>query len=490
MLRHHSRHWGPARFPCILTARIGTLFARDSPHVIVYRPSARRKFAATRVDEPTLIQFVVLSMLVHVLVIMLFGDASRGGARRGDDLLGALDVTLRRLTPEPGSGFKLAPGAEEPSPGAALLPRPARPTSASPPARAEERAPASPPERRETSIAPPVESGTPTPVEAVPRLNPVAPEELDRPLRPGAVVPPRIERELAPPIEAPARAVPSAPAAPLEHVAPTQIQRELTAPAELPPREIPTAPAIPLERVAPQQVERELAAPAELPPREVPLAPGAPLERTAPPAIEHEMTPPVAVPPRPVPATPGAPLERVAPPKIERPLAPTVEAPLRPAPAPSAEPQSGSTPSTRGVPAENAAPAQRTIPASPPPATAPARPDTLPALRYGTPAAEEDIFKPRPDALNPSAAPGSAPRIDLDAARKRAVRDIANEGSGSRGVLPFPLPVPPPPEKKSKAAQAMEKAIKPDCRTAYADSGLLAVPALIAGAFDNGSCRW
>ena len=472
--------------------------------MIVYRPPARRTFALTRVDEPTLIQFVVLSMLVHVLVIMLFGDASRGGARRGDDLLGALDVTLRRLAPEPGADLTLAPGAEERSAGTALLPRPARPTST--PAPGEQRAVESPPERRETSIVPPVESPAPTPVEAVPRLNLDAPEEVDRPFRPGAivppkiepaprqlerVVPPRIERELVPPIEAPARAVPSAPAAPLEHVAPTQIQRELAAPAELPPREIPTAPAAPLERVAPQQVERELAAPAELPPREVPLAPGAPLERTAPPAIEHELAPPAAVPPRPVPATPGPPIERVAPPKIERPLAPTVEAPLRPAAAPAAaQPQSGSVPSLRSAPAESTPPAQRSVPAATAPASAPARPEALPPLRYGTPAAEEDLFKPRGDAVNPAAAPGAAPRIDLDAARKRAVRDIASEGSGSRGVLPFPLPVPPPPDKKSKAAQAMEKAIKPDCRTAYAESGLLAVPALLAGAFDNGGCRW
>jgi hypothetical protein len=278
-------------------------------------------------------------------------------------------------------------------------------------------------------------------------------------------------------------------------VAPAPIQRELAAPAELPPREVPTAPAVPLERVAPQQVERELVAPAELPPREVPLAPGPPLERAAPPAIEHELAPPVVVPPRPVPAVPGTPIERFAPPKIERPLAPTVEAPLRPAPAPAAaQPQPGSAPSPRSTPAENAAPAQRTVPPAAAPANAPAaptRPETLPALRYGTPAAEEDIFKPRPDAVNPSAAPNAAPRIDLDAARKRAVRDIANEGSGSRGVLPFALPVPPPPDKKSKAAQAMEKAIKPDCRTAYANLGLLAAPALIASAIsDDGGCRW
>jgi hypothetical protein len=38
---------------------------------------------------------------------------------------------------------------------------------------------------------------------------------------------------------------------------------------------------------------------------------------------------------------------------------------------------------------------------------------------------------------------------------------------------------------------AMEKALKPDCRTAYASMGLLAVPVLVASAIAaDGSCRW
>jgi len=37
----------------------------------------------------------------------------------------------------------------------------------------------------------------------------------------------------------------------------------------------------------------------------------------------------------------------------------------------------------------------------------------------------------------------------------------------------------------------MEKAAKPDCRTAYAGMGLLAVPALVAAAVsDDAGCRW
>ncbi len=37
----------------------------------------------------------------------------------------------------------------------------------------------------------------------------------------------------------------------------------------------------------------------------------------------------------------------------------------------------------------------------------------------------------------------------------------------------------------------LEKALKPDCRTAYANMGLLAAPVLIASALAaDGSCRW
>jgi len=483
--------------------------------VTVHRKPARRGVASVRIDEPTLIQFVVLSMLVHVLVIILFGDASRGGARRGEDLLGALDVTLRRLSPEPGSGFKLAPGSDTASPGAALLPRPQAPVSAPAARPSVEPSPAeSPPvpeplpiERSETPPLHLPESPAPAPIDALPRLNPNALEEVDKTPRPGAVAPPkiepspqriepiappRIERNLSPPIEMPARAVPTAPAVPLERVAPPQIQREIAAPAELPRREVPIVPSIPLERVAPAPVERELAPSTELPRREMPLAPGGPLERSAPPTIERELAPPVEVPLRAVPAAPGASIEPVAPPNIERQIAPPVSMPSpRPLPAPAVEPQPGAAPSavpSQRVPTiESERPVGRAAPPAIAPPVAPTRPSIAPALRQGTPDADEDIFKPRRDGLTPSTEPGATPRIDLDAAKKRAVRAIANEGSGSRGVLPFPLPVPPS-EKKSK--DAMEKAIKPDCRTAYAGLGLLAVPALVAAAITDEGCRW
>lgn len=378
-----------------------------APHVTRHRTPARRGYASAKVDEPTLLQFIVLSMLLHVLAVVLFGDAGRGGGvRRGDALPGTLEVTLERLSPE-----------------------------------------------------------------TVPPLDPNAPEEADKPLRPKAVAPapiepapqriepivaPQIERELLAPVEAPTAALPTVPAVPLERIAPAPIEHELTAPAELAPREVPTVPSVPLERITPRQLERELASPAELPPRVVPAAPSAPIERVTPPPLERDIAPPVAVP-----------------------------AP-RQAPLPVVEPERGGAPSaapSSPIPPAEAAPR---APATIAPQTAPVRPAASPLPRQGAPEANEDIFKPRGD--RPSPEPGPAPRIDLDAAKKRAVREMAHEGSGSRGVLPFPLPVPP--EKKSKDANALEKAIKPDCRTAYAGMGLLAVPALLAAAITDEGCRW
>jgi hypothetical protein len=81
----------------------------------------------------------------------------------------------------------------------------------------------------------------------------------------------------------------------------------------------------------------------------------------------------------------------------------------------------------------------------------------------------------------------TTPSLDVDAVRRRAGQ-IAREGTGNRAVLPFPMP--PVPERKSKEAIAIEKARKPDCRTAYQDLGLLAVVPLVANQFGEGTCRW
>jgi hypothetical protein len=474
--------------------------------VKVERKRARARSRSIAVDQPTLLQFLLLSMLLHVLLIVLFGNPT-GGARRSEGWWGPLDVTLRRSSPETGSGIRLTPGAEKRAPGDELLRRLREPAPPSTPSAVEKSATvpqdaarANPEARPDTG-----EAERREPIEVPPPLNPDARRELDKPLTRPAVSPARIERvaptpparelaapvempappvfttpstrlepvvpqpaerEFAPPLQLPPRAVPVAPLAPLERVMPAPVERELAPVPQVPKREVPAAPAAPLERVAPPQIERELAAPTTLPPAAVPTVPAAPLERIAPPQAVRDFVPPAPLSPTAVPATPTPPLERVVPPRIERPLVQPVEVPS-PVTAPeSAISQPGGT--------------------SAPPVT-PTQPQIqpLPPSRFGTPEANEDIFKPRPDAGSPA----HTRRIDLDAARKKAAREIVSEEAGSRRILTIPSP--PPVEKKSKAAMAMEKALKPDCRTAYANLGLLAVPVLVASAIaDDGSCRW
>jgi len=465
---------------------------------VTARRTAVRRRSRFRTDEPSLFQFVVLSMLVHILAIMLFGSTGRGGAGRGEDLQGALDVTLRRLSPETGSGFTLAPGAQDTrAPSRSLLPQREE--------RAVEKAARAPPQ-----IPPPGETPAPA-TETVPSLNRSAPEEVDKPLRlppePAIappfetmpqqlepVAPPDIERPLAAPIEAPSRAIPIAPAEPLPRIAPPEVQRPLSPPAELPRQAIPQAPATSFDRVAPPPA-KELATPLE-PLRAQPVAPAAPIERVTPGAIERSLSPPVEVPTQAIPIVPAGPMERLVAPSNEQPLAPPVEIPRESTPvvpslpleriAPPASQQqlapANELPAPTRAPAAEE-PAHPPLPATraAPPAAAPSRSESLPSRPNGSPESE-DIFKPRSDM------PEAAPHIDLDAAKKRAVREMAGEGAGSPGVLPFPLPIP---EKKTKEANALEKAAKPDCRTAYAGMGLLAVPALVAATVsDNGGCRW
>jgi hypothetical protein len=79
------------------------------------------------------------------------------------------------------------------------------------------------------------------------------------------------------------------------------------------------------------------------------------------------------------------------------------------------------------------------------------------------------------------------PRVDLDAVRRRA-GELARQGTGNRAA--FALPMPPVDKPKTDLEKAIEKARKPDCRTAYKDMGLLAVVPLVANQFGEGNCRW
>ncbi|HUH92411.1 MAG TPA: hypothetical protein VL742_04600 [Casimicrobiaceae bacterium] len=432
----------------------------------VYRSRARRSHGP-RLDDPTLVQFVLLSMLLHILAIVLFGATGKGGAGRGEGLPETLDVTLRPIAPE---SRTLRPAPREAVP-------PAIPSAGRGAERTERRvAPSSLPERFELTAPP---ETTPSAQEPFLRPSPGVPENIERASRPAApeprieaiperlepVAPTMIQRELAQPIEAPRALPPIAPSVPLDRIVPPAVERPLAKPLQLPRQAVPVAPAATIKRLAPPAGERELTPPIEALP-ERPLAPEAPIERMVSPAVEHELAPPVVVPARPLLSSPAAPLEHVQPPPSKRELASPTELP--PASLPSrAAPQPAPPPPRPSASLPNAGPTAAPTPA----------PESLPAPRLGAPRPEEDIFKPR----------GQAPGLDLEAAKKRAVREIAGEGSGSPGVLPFPLPIP---DTKTKEAKAMEKAIKPDCRTAYSGMGLLAVPVLIAATITDEGCRW
>jgi hypothetical protein len=472
------------------------------------RKPARPRHSPANAESPTLLQFVFLSMLLHMLLVVLFGNTISGGARRGDGWLGPLDVTLRQMSPERGSGFTLAPGADTNFPGAALLRRrdgstaapaampqgnaatrvvPQDPMSAAPlpPARASTEVSESAPE---DSLSP-----QPPPVESLPRLDRSAPVEVDKPLISPTVSPPKVsppapEREIAPRSAVPPRDVPIPPATPLEPIAPPTFERQVAPPVELRQREIPVAPRpptverppreepAPVEPIAPAKIEREQAPAVEVKPRDVPMAP---IERIAPPIIEHSFAPSVELP------TPRkAPLETTAPARV----APTPEreaAPVAP-PLPRNEPVPLAPERERAAPA---AIAPGKAPAAPTPARAEAPAGReLPRLRFGAPDVDEEVFRSRRDVVAPTTEPGGAPGITAESLRGRT-REIAREGSGTSGVLNV-VPPPPPQERKDTLAEGIAKAAKPDCRTAYAGMGLLAVVPLVASSVGNGGCRW
>ena len=451
----------------------------------IRRPARWGAYRWRIVETPPLAEFVLLSMLLHVLGILLFGAPS-GGSREGRAMWGSLEVSLPGAFREPapllkldsslGAGTRAAP--EPPRPAPAAAPRPAPPA-------------------RELSITKEI---APPPA---PRVEPV-PEEAPRPMprlldrlpksEPDIELPPALK--LPPPADIPFVPMPL----PERRVVPEISVPEL-APVEAPAPEPPPAPRI---EASPEVAPAAPAPRVERPPEEAPAIPAPVL--LPPPAVP---TPPVEppkveVPAIPVPAprpaervpieTPAVPVPAITPP-VER---PPVEVPALPVPkVESAAPQA--------IPQE--------MPASQPPAAAPAEPrlpprEAAPRIEREAPARTEREAPIRTDALPripstrtpsatseparkgddvPSSYDPTAPRIDLDAARRRAGQ-IAREGAGQRAI--FAIPVPPKPEHKTKEAIAIENARKPDCRTAYQALGLAAVVPLIANEFGEGTCRW
>ena len=439
------------------------------------------------VERPTLDQFVLLSLMLHVLVIVLFGDTTGGGARRGEKLWGALTVTVQSLLPE--RNAELKSDAER-----AVLQRPA------PGARSAPDAP-----KTNTSAR-----DTPAPAEAV-----TPAEETTLPLPPPSLeMPPLIAIEADKPVTEFV-----VPKASLDRAASPSTPTPLNPPIAPVPRETPPVIATP-EPITPPKIERVLATPIPLVPPVEPAphgeaisapalpTPAPPTRQVEPrPKIEEEIVKPVVAAPEPkpreviqppTPTVPVAPITPIATPKPEpervQTIAPPAEvkpreipAAVPPAPAPAAPsaPQPAEAAKTPQIEREVATPTTS-------PAAAKAAPPRAPTATPGAPSTssvDSDLAKPRGDAIAPSIntpAPGKAPGIDLDAVRRRA-REIG--GSGPRTVFPFP--VAPQPVPKTKVQEAFDKALKKnDCRDAYADMGLAAVVPLVLSAVREDGCRW
>ncbi len=486
-----------------------------------------------------LVQFIALSMALHMLAIALFG-APGGGNREGRAMWGPLSVVIRDSWRDAGPSLKME---RELPPLVAAAPE-------RKPAPAERRVPSPPPappvdlgmaKSLQTPVAvppaPPVEAppAPPKSEPATPRFE-AAPPAVEAPYG----VPPLLERlpvpdrmkDLAPAPKLPPPTVePRASPSPGEfpRVSPSPLgegrgEGQRPTPPPVPKAEVPApAPVVPLppltepallDRVVAPRVERQLAEPPTLPaPVIPPITPPAPVipQPVAPPVpvIQQPVAPPAPVMP-PVPVE-RAPVEAPAVPAITPPVArPPVEVPSMPVPRddlaapPRLQPvPRASEPATRPeVAAPRVAPEATRIEPPPAPVRDPVpRPDlrTSPAPESRpSPSASEPRFSPSapgggrgeaerspPSSTYDPTAP--APTIDLDAARRRA-GELSRQGTGNKAPLAFPMP--PVPAKKSKMETAIENARKPDCREAYKSLGLAAVVPLIANEFGEGNCRW
>ena len=496
------------------------------PHA--YALPSRRDVSPT--SPPTLTQFVVLSLLLHALLVVVFGTPAGGGGAAG--WRNPLSVTLRSRVPDTDALVRASPGEARGRVGPAF-PRSEPQAPPAPPsttARSRAPSPAAPPEASRDAQPPPTavpEAAAPA-EDVLPRLNPGAPVEVDKPVVPDVQIIPQHTKPKPAPAPAPAararRKEVARPAPPVDAPRP-----ELPI-GDVPPQDLPaaraleTAPPHPVEPPAatvlqgdaPQRVERE-AAPAEsmplTPPEPKPVPPPEPMPQL-PPRPRIDLTPelvPLPAPTRePIPQLDDTPALRAMtdlPQKRETPApapAPVMPAPPVIVPTPATPSESASV---RDVPPTPAAPAPVAEPVTPAtardiasPATAPAAPDgrsaDSPSAREATPssgparlnfgaqpAIDDDLRQLVEPPSATLAAPGTRPRLSFE--RPLAPRGI---GSGS-GLVQLNI-APPAPEPESKLARAIQKAAKPDCRDAYAGLGLLAVPVLIADAIVDKGCRW
>jgi len=459
------------------------------------------RYRANVLVKPSMARFIVLSVLLHVWVILLFGDASgtRGsGLGIGRTFLATLERAAAPVASTASSrGVRRGAAAEGGTVRADARISPQLSSLTELPTAAPENPVA------QENAAPPTDPVT-APVEMpVFEKTPVLANEVKATATPFSVAPIPIEAVAAvasPPgaslpaftTIAPIASVPTVvrdEAGFAVYVAPI-VERVQIAPAPTPMLATPTLPPL----VKPT-VDREFASyvpPAVVAPPPVVESRPAPVSATVAPAVDPPMapvpplTPPPSVPisPGPLPASTTTPIEPL---KIQ----PASKSPEIYTPAAAV--------TTTIAPIENALPAPRTnapaavreVPAAitPPSVPAGAAPRALlPQVDASTgsgPPALLNFPLPTPAPAGPAVVP---PRFDLDALRRQA-REVGREGGGPRTLLPFATVAKEPPKKDIE--KIFDKALKrPDCKDAYSDLGLAAVIPLVRDAVKDGGCKW
>lgn len=451
--------------------------ARSSPVSAFLRP-AITGLSIDHVDRPSLERFIVLSLLLHVLVVLLFGDANDGGERRGVQLWGAFRATLVSGAGETGPGLKIDHALS------ARRPPDNSPSIASMPARGAPILPASSP----AEVPAITQDGAP-PAPLVPGKSPTAEvlpyiaREVVKSESTFVVPPPTSIPEVVAPVADRRVLPPLLPLQTVEPVAEPKPLREITPYIAPKPREE-TPVMSPLLPLPPTAIERE-SAPAQLLPRILPVAPTPALTPLTPAKIEREYTPIAEPLPRlPAVTPPASEPTPLAPARIQREYAPIAEplAPLVPVVPPTAERELVPYVAPAAIQRKTASRNESEL--APPPGWVPDARAAISAAPTDPLASRRGLTAP---SLSSTPAP-AAPRLDLDAIRNRA-RNMPSEGSGPRTVFQFPTP--PPQAIKSKDAKIFDKALKrPDCRDAYAGLGLAAVVPLVADAITNKGCKW
>ncbi len=418
---------------------------RHVPSHRIYRPYMT--------DRPSMRQFVLLSVLLHVWVVTLFGDAA-GGAGSGAVLRGSAFFASLRLLP---------------------------PTASAPAKKTTEAL------GRKNTTTFPEDAATVAPVVAVVQQpEPVLAAEAQTPIAPLALLAVEVHKPVGdfvvPPINLAPLSAPESAAQPAVVLMP-RLQATPVAATDERGFAIYVAPLD--GRTTVESNTKPFATPAL--PRLTEIPPIRELQTfVAPPPVV-----PVAVPAPPEPMPAVADIVRAVSP-VAMPIAPPKPADQKPLARVDSQPVVVPAAASEMVSGEPAAPV-------------PTRTDTggveaKPPSRQPPPTTRSS--QAGQDALAPAGASAGIPSpamsllpvvppmlaLDLDSLRQRA-RQLAVEGAGARTVLPFPTVAQESPKRPME--KIFDKALKrPDCKEEYTALGLAAIVPLLRDAVKGDGCKW